>query len=119
MNEDIKRRVYGIGRPVLEKKAAGGLWAAVMGVPSTLINAAGSVVGGASAYLLGAALLAGAGMGWGAAKLTSKGKRDIETVKKGYDNERLKADIGYLQAKLKQEQADASITAPKAARIFN
>ena len=118
MMDTIRRRVYGIGAPRMEKKAAPG-FGPVMAVINSLVGGAGNLLSTGSAYLLGAALLAGAGTGWGISKLTSKGKRDIDTVQKGYDNERLKADIGYLAAKLKQEKAEDSIEPPKAARIFN
>lgn len=118
--DSIKARVYGLGRkPRMRKSAASGIAAALINLLPAAVDSAGKLTALGSTYLLGAAMLAGSSMGWGAAKITSKGQRDIDTVKKGYDNERLKADIGYLSAKLKQEQADALQAAPKAARIFN
>lgn len=79
-----------------------------------------SEVGGSVAITL---LAAGAGIGgaggWMAAKLNAKDKQDIDTIQKEYENERLKADLGYLSAKTGQElQAAKNKQAPKPARVI-
>ena len=52
-------------------------------------------------------------------KRNNKDKQDIDTIKKEYENERLKSDLGYLSAKTNQEyNAAVNKQAPKAARIF-
>lgn len=72
---------------------------------AALLLAAGASVGGAAGYL--------------GAKLNAKDKQDIDTIKKEYENERLKSDLGYLSAKTNQEyNAAVNKQAPKAARIF-
>lgn len=121
MKEDIKRRVYGIGtrQGMMSKTAAPGTLAALLALLPGALEQAGQITALGSAYILGSAMLTGAGAGYAVSKITSHSARDMDTVKKGYDNERLKADIGYLDAKLKQERADANVAAPKAARIFN
>lgn len=72
---------------------------------AVLLLAAGASVGGTAGYL--------------GAKLNAKDKQDIDTIKKEYENERLKSDLGYLSAKTNQEyNAAVNKQAPKAARIF-
>ena len=62
---------------------------------------------------------AGTGLGYAWAKINAHGKQDIETIQKEYENERLKADLGYLTAKAKAEyKQQQNQTKPKAARIF-
>lgn len=68
-------------------------------------------------------LAAGAGIGgaggWLAAKMNAKDKQDIATIQKEYENERLKADLGYLSAKTNQELQQAKTKqAPKPARVM-
>ena len=82
----------------MEKRAAG--WLPLFG---DVANAAGSIASAASAYIIAAAILGGTGAGYVAAKTTAKGKQDIETAQKSYENERLKGDIGYLAARAQQE----------------
>ena len=79
-----------------------------------------SEVGASAAVML---LAAGAGIGgaggWMAAKLNAKDKQDIDTIQKEYENERLKADLGYLSAKTNQElQSAYNKQAPKPARVI-
>ena len=71
-------------------------------------------------YLLGAAAVAGGGIGAFGASITAHGKQDEDTVKKEYENERLKADVGYVASRLEDEY-NRSKTAikPKAARVLN
>ena len=87
-----------------------------------ITDAAGAVSDfGSSALVLLIAGLGsvGAGAGWGAAKLNAHDKQDIDTIQKEYENERLKADLGYVSAKTKQEyDAFKRKQPPKAARVI-
>jgi len=79
-----------------------------------------SEIGAQAAVML---LAAGAGIGgaggWLAAKLNAKDKQDIDTIQKEYENERLKADLGYLSAKTNQELQAAKNKQPvKPARVI-
>ena len=92
----------------LEKKAAIGVGAALL-VTGLLGNTVGAI-GAAANGLTNAALIhlglntaLGLGAGALAAKATSKGQQDIEDIKKEYEAERLKVDIGELQTKMNQE----------------
>ena len=94
------------------KKASVGAWAgATLLVTGLLGNAAGglgAVLNGATnAALLHLGVNAALGIGGGAllAKATSKGQQDVEDIKKEYEAERLKTDIGELQTKINQEAA--------------
>lgn len=70
-------------------------------------------------YLLALTGATGVGLGYAAAKATAHGKKDIDTVKKEYENERLKADLGYLSAKANSEYtAFKNRQAPTAARVI-
>lgn len=104
MNNDyIRKHVYGI------QKEGGG----------ALATAATNIASGTSLYLM--ALLATSGIvtGWVGAKMTAKGDQDINTVKKEYENERLKADLGYLKTKTESEyDAFKRQEDPKAARVI-
>lgn len=78
----------------------------------------------AHAALLSLSILGGIGAGYGAAKLTAKGKQDTDTAKKEYENERLKSDLGYLSSKVdseykefKRRNADTNVRKP--ARLLN
>lgn len=83
------------------------------------VTATGQLLANGYAYVLGAALLGGASLGWVGSKLNAMGSQDEDTVRKGYENERLKADINYLRTKLRQENDEANRQkAPKAARIL-
>jgi hypothetical protein len=113
---DIKRDIYGIDKLAGGEHNYGG-W-------GTFFNFAPNVAANAgvlyTTYLLAASVLAGTAIGAGTAKLTAHGERDVDTVRKSYDNQRLMADIGYLKGKVRQEyDAQQNKTAPKAARIFN
>lgn len=86
----------------------------------TGIKTVGDMGAMGATYLIAATLLTGTGAGWLGAKTFSHGDSDIETVKKSYENERLKSDIGYVRGKLQQElDYNKRQEAPKAARIFN
>ena len=76
--------------------------------------------GTGSAILLIAGLSGiGASVGWGAAKMNAKDKQDIGTIQKEYENERLKADLGYVSSKMKSEyDAFKRKQPPKAARVI-
>lgn len=70
--------------------------------------------------VLGAAAAAGAGVGAFGSYITSHGKQDEDTVKKEYENERLKADVGYVASRLEDEwNRSKTATKPKAARVLN
>ena len=61
----------------------------------------------------------GIGIGYVAAKATAHGNQDIETSKKEYENERLKADLGYLSTKTMSEYDEfKKRQAPKPARVI-
>ena len=69
-------------------------------------------------------LAAGAGVGgaagWLAAKMNAHDKQDIDTIQKEYENERLKADIGYVASRLEDEyNRSKTAVKPKAARVLN
>ena len=71
-------------------------------------------------YLLGAAAVGGGAIGAFGAHITSHGKQDEDTVKKEYENERLKADVGYVASRLEDEyNRSKNATKPKAARVLN
>lgn len=105
----------------MQKQAVGSL------LPFSLTKAFGSLfaTGAEGAhnlglYLLGAAAAGGIGIGAFSAYITAHGKRDEDTVKKEYENERLKADIGYVSSRLEDEYNRAkTATKPKAARVLN
>lgn len=101
------RHLYG-----MQKQAVGGLLDSVIKGFTDL-----GVVG--SVYLLGATMLAGAGAGYLAAKATAHGAQDIDLAKKEYENERLKADIGYLSSQIKTEYDNQkNKTKPRSARVI-
>ena len=71
-------------------------------------------------YLLGAAAAAGGAIGAFGAEITAHGKQDEDTVKKEYENERLKADIVYVASRLEDEyNRSKTAVKPKAARVLN
>jgi hypothetical protein len=83
-------------------------------------SAAGDAVTNGALYMLGASVLAGGAIGAFGAQLTAHGKQDEDTVKKEYENERLKADVGYLASRLEDEyNRSKANTKPKAARVLN
>ena len=70
--------------------------------------------------ILGAAAAAGVGIGAFGAHITAHGKQDEDTVKKEYENERLKADVGYVASRLEDEfNRSKTAVKPKAARVLN
>lgn len=74
----------------------------------------------AALYVLGAAALSGGAIGAFGAHITAHGKQDEATVKKEYENERLKADVGYVASRLQDEfNRSKDLTKPKAARVLN
>lgn len=80
----------------------------------------GNIGTAAAVYLLAAAAATGVGAGYTAATMTAHGKQDVDTVKKEYQNDRLKADLGYLSGKVKSEyQQFKDQQAPKPARILS
>lgn len=83
--------------------------------------AAGSTaVHNSALFLLGASVVSGIGIGAFGAHITAEGKQDEDTVKKEYENERLKADIGYVSSRLDDEyNRSKTATKPKAARVLN
>lgn len=84
------------------------------------IKLVGDIGAVGATYLIAGTVLGGVGAGWLGAKLTAHGKADLDTVRKSYDNERLKADIGYVAGKAREEyEALQRKTAPKAARLIN
>ena len=67
-----------------------------------------------------AVVIGGGVIGAFGAQLTAHGKQDEDTVKKEYENERLKADVGYLASRLEDEfNRSKTATKPKAARVLN
>ena len=83
------------------------------------VSLLGNLGTAAAVYLLAAAAATGVGAGYTAATMTAHGKQDIDTVKKEYQNDRLKADLGYLSGKVKSEyQQFKDRQAPKPARVL-
>ena len=79
----------------------------------------GDVLKGSAVWLLAAAAGVGGTAGWVGAKLNAHDKQDIDTVQKEYENERLKADLGYVSAKARSEYEQLkNKQAPKAMRMF-
>lgn len=104
--QSIRKNVYGLEVPGLHKSAflpSG----SILGTAGGAISAAGDMTALGASYLVAASLITGIGTGWLASKAAEHGKQDEDTARKGYENERLKADIGYLRGKLKQEYSQA------------
>lgn len=106
------RALYGMPeRRGMVKRAEG----AIAGVFQVL----GNLVSLGYAQLLAAAVLTGGGIGYTAAKMTAKGTADIGTARKSFQNERARADIGYLATKLKDEHmADKDLEKEKPMRMM-
>ena len=86
---------------------------------TSLFRGAHELGAGAAAGLLALAATTGVGLGYTAAKLTSKGKLDVDTAKKDYENARLNADLNYLKNAINSEQdAYKRKSKPQAARII-
>ena len=112
---DIKRDIYGIGKP-MRKRA---VWGALAPTIGNMVNAAGDLTALGAAYLIAAATFGGTIAGGVASWATAKGKQDYDTAKKGYENEALAADIGYQTSRIKQERdARASEQKPKSMRAI-
>lgn len=77
--------------------------AALTNLATSLVNTGADIISSGAVWLLAAAAGAGVGIGYTGAKMTAHGKQDEDTAKKEYENERLKADLGYLSAKTKSE----------------
>lgn len=93
--------------------------AALTNATTSLINFGADVISSGAVWLLAAAAGAGVGIGYAGAKMTAHGKQDEDTAKKEYENERLKADLGYLSAKTKSEyQQFKDKQAVKPARVI-
>lgn len=74
---------------------------------SDIVQTAADLVAMGGSYIIAAAVMGGMGIGYAGAKTTAHSKQDEATVQKGYENERLKSDIGYLSSKLNQEWSDS------------
>ena len=108
---DIRKDVYGLEKEALVDSFVNATTGIASGVGQ--LGAMGAV------YLLAATALTGIGIGAVGAKMTAHGDLDIDTAKKMYENERLKADLGYLSGKVKTEyEAFKNKQAPKAARVL-
>lgn len=84
-----------------------------------VMNVASEIISSGAVYLLAAAAATGIGAGYLGAKITAHGKQDEDTAKKEYENERLKADLGYLSTKAKSEyQQFKEKQAVKPARVI-
>lgn len=114
----IRQTVYGVQERQQVKQAAG-QWPVVMPILGDTAKTVGDIGAMGAAYLIAAAMSAGAGAGWLGAKFTAHGDRDIDTAKKSYENQRLRADIGYLKGRVQQE-ADAAKRKqqPQSARVI-
>lgn len=83
------------------------------------IKAFGDMATGSALLLIASLAGIGGASGWGAAKLNAHDKQDIGTIQKEYENERLKADLGYVSSKMKSEyDAFKRKQPPKAARVI-
>lgn len=84
-----------------------------------IVDTSAEIISSGAVWLLAAAAGAGVGIGYAGAKMTAHGKQDEDTAKKEYENERLKADLGYLSAKTKSEyQQFKDKQAVKPARVI-
>lgn len=92
----------------MQKKAGVGLGLGLL-ITGLIGNVGGAIAAGAqgatNAALLSLGVNSALGIGGGAllAKATSKGQQDVDDIKKEYEAERLKTDIGELQTKINQE----------------
>ena len=87
--------------------------------PSDAAGAAGDITSNAAVLLIASMAGIGGAAGWAGAKLNAHDKQDVDTIQKEYENERLKADLGYLASKTKYEYDQfKNKQAPKAARVF-
>lgn len=108
---DIRKDIYGMEKTAFIDSLTSTVTGLVSGVGQ--LGAVGAV------YLLAATALTGIGIGAVGAKMTAHSGLDMDTAKKMYENERLKADLGYLSGKVKSEyEAFKDRQTPKAARIL-
>lgn len=92
---------------------------ALIDAPAAMLRGAQELGAGAAAAILAIAATTGVGIGYTTAKLTSKGKLDIDTAKKDYENSRLNADINYLRNAVNSEyDAFKRKKKPQAARVI-
>lgn len=96
----IRTRVYGMPERGMGKKAA---WPVLLPFVGDIGKSVGDLGAMGAAYLIAAAVGVGTGAGWLGAKMTAHGARDMDTMRKSYENQRLRADIGYLKSKVQQE----------------
>lgn len=119
---NIRENVYGMHKRALFETAT--VAAATRGVAQAAgdtVNAAANMGASAFVWLLALSAAGGVGLGYVGAKLGAHGTQDIETAKKQYENERLKADLGYLSSKTRQEYDQflaRKANKPKAARVL-
>lgn len=107
-----------IQRVAMHKKATGFSMLAKPFIGAA--TASSDAITNGALYLLGAAAIAGGAIGGFGAQLTAHGKQDEDTVKKEYENERLKADVGYVASRLEDEyNRSKTAVKPKAARVLN
>ena len=87
--------------------------------PEDAAGAVGDLSSNAAVLLIASLAGIGGATGWAAAKLNAHDKQDIDTIQKEYENERLKADLGYLASKTQAEyDAAKAKQPPKAARVI-
>lgn len=73
----------------------------------------------AATMLLATAVAAGTGIGWVGSRATAHGPQDADALRLGYENERLRSDIGYLRAKVEQEHTSNKLRGDqKGARVL-
>lgn len=115
----IRESIYGMGEPPaapMQKQAGMSDLLPTWGDIHRTISDLGATF---STYLLAAAMGLGGTAGYLGAKMTAHGDRDIDTARKSYDNQRLRADLGYLSGKVRQEfDAQQRQQAPKPARVI-
>lgn len=112
----MKYDLYG-NRDVMVKTAGGGeLGVKLVGEG---LGVLGSVGGWAISVFTAATVAAGLGLGWTTAKLTSHGPQDADVLRMGYENERLKNDLGYVAARTRHEHEASKLSRDtRAARIL-
>lgn len=73
----------------------------------------------AATMLLATAAAVGTGLGWVGAQATAHGPQDADALRMGYENERLRSDIGYLKARVEQEhESSKNRSAQQGARVL-
>ena len=109
--------------PQMKKTAGAGLGLSLL-VTGLIGNLGGAIAAGAqgltNAAMLSLGVNSALGIGGGAllAKATSKGQQDVDDIKKEYEAERLKTDIGEIQTKMNQEARQRrKMQAPQSMRM--